>query len=85
MEALLSSSKVSCKVIRNNQTVLVDSAELVPGDIVLLEAGDKVMADMRLLSDSNAFADESLLTGESLPSQKDSDYISLEKTTVADQ
>jgi magnesium-transporting ATPase (P-type) len=51
----------------------------------MLEAGDKIMADIQLLSDNEAFADESLLTGESLPAQKDSDYISSPKTVIADR
>lgn len=85
MEALLSSSIVECKVIRNNQTLLIPSSDLVPGDVVVLEAGDKIMSDMRLLSDNECYVDESLLTGESVPVQKDSDYMSSEKTVVADQ
>jgi len=85
MEALLSSSIVECKVIRNNQTILIPSAELVPGDVVVLEAGDKIMSDMRLLSDNECYVDESLLTGESVSVQKDSDYTSSEKTIIADQ
>ena len=58
------------KVRRNGTTAEVDAADLVPGDIVALEAGDLVPADGRLISASSFEVDESALTGESTPSQK---------------
>lgn len=58
--------KVKTKVIRNNEELEVDSEDIVIGDIVLLESGNKVSADLRILSCSNLQIDESVLTGESV-------------------
>jgi Ca2+-transporting ATPase len=60
----------SARVVRDRQGQLVNTDRLVPGDIVLLESGDKVPADLRLLEAQNFSVDESLLTGESLPRSK---------------
>ncbi len=60
------------RVIRDNKRITVDGEELVPGDIVLLEAGDKVPADLRLLSAHSASVQEAILTGESVPVEKQS-------------
>ena len=57
--------KVCVKVIRNGKQVEIDSSELVLGDIVVLESGDKIPADIRLIEVSNLIVDESILTGES--------------------
>jgi len=70
MEALLRITEVRTRVRRDGQVREVDAHELVPGDIVILEAGDIVTADLRLVSASNLFCDESLLTGESTPVPK---------------
>ena len=61
-----------CRVLREGDTYEVNAEELVPGDIVLLESGDKIPADLRLLVCNDLEADESLLTGESLPVLKNS-------------
>ncbi|TVQ52051.1 MAG: cation-transporting P-type ATPase [Spirulina sp. DLM2.Bin59] len=58
-------------VIREGQTLRIPSRDLVPGDLVLLSSGDKVPADLRLMSLRNLQVDESALTGESVPVQKD--------------
>ncbi|QQR49744.1 cation-transporting P-type ATPase [bacterium] len=58
------------KVLRDGQEVLVDSALLVPGDIVFLEPGDLITADMRLIDMQHLMVDESSLTGESVPVEK---------------
>ena len=65
-------------VRRDGSKRRVHSERLVPGDIVLLQSGDRVPADLRLLQVRNLHADESALTGESLPAAKDSAPLSLE-------
>lgn len=66
------------KVIRNGKLVEIDSAELVVGDLIVLEEGAVVGADARIIETYNLFSDESSLTGESLPSQKNSKQIESE-------
>ncbi|WP_396434650.1 cation-transporting P-type ATPase [Limnohabitans sp.] len=57
-------------VLRDGQRVTLDGADLVPGDIVLLEAGDKVPADLRVIEARGLAAQEAILTGESVPVEK---------------
>ena len=71
LEALKTLSAPKAKVWREGTVVEVPAAELVPGDLVLLEAGDFVPADARLLETVEFRADESALTGESVPVEKD--------------
>lgn len=66
---------VSVKVIRNNKEIEIDIEELVPGDLVCLESGDKISADMRIIESHNLTVDESILTGESIPISKDNKII----------
>ncbi|MCP9887625.1 HAD-IC family P-type ATPase [Cyanobium sp. ATX 6A2] len=68
--ALARSVRTQVEVIRGGEPRRLDSVELVPGDLVLLEAGNKVPADLRLLQGRNLQIDESALTGESLPVAK---------------
>jgi len=63
------------KVIRNGQQVEISSAELVPGDIIVLSTGDKVTADCRIIEAYELEVDESLITGESTPVKKTSERI----------
>ncbi|MEF8870751.1 MAG: HAD-IC family P-type ATPase [Haloarculaceae archaeon] len=72
-------------VIRDGETVEVDSAEVVPGDILLLESGFRVPADVRLLDAQNLAVDESALTGESEPVEKDADWETSEELGVGDR
>jgi len=76
--------KIKTRVIRDNLKIEVDSEELVPGDIVLLESGDKVPADIRLLEAHNLQLDESFLTGESIAVPKNIEIVS-DNTPITDQ
>lgn len=74
------------KVIRDGNTLLLGQKDIVVGDIVLLATGDRVPADGRLLNSSGMAADESALTGESLPAKKDAELLILdEKTPLAER
>mgnify|MGYP005769183679 FL=1 len=77
--------KTIVKVVRNGVVLNVDSTELVPGDIVEMEAGNIVMADIRLLESNNFSCDESSLTGESLPVEKDADLVLNKATPLAER
>jgi len=70
--ALAKSVATEATVLRNGQKQVVSSSELVPGDLVLLSSGDKVSADLRLIEVRDLQVDESALTGESVPVQKQS-------------
>lgn len=83
--ALQSLLKISTRVRRNQSAQERDAEELVPGDIVLLESGDKVAADLRLLNTNNLSIDESFLTGESVASTKTSDVVPGERVPVSDR
>ncbi len=71
LEALKNMSAPHSRVLRDGEERVVDSADLVPGDIIHLEAGDFVPADARLIRSTNLKCEESALTGESVPSEKD--------------
>lgn len=85
LEALKKMSSPSCKVIRNGKVDQIPSNELVVGDIILVEAGDFVPADARLIDAVNLQVDESALTGESLPVHKHSDVITDDVTALGDR
>jgi Ca2+-transporting ATPase len=78
MEALRKVGKITTKVLRDGKQGIIDSDELVPGDIVLFEAGDIVSADIRLIEVSRLTIDESALTGESVPVEKHNNLINKE-------
>ena len=71
LDALKNMSAPHARVIRGGVETIIDAAQLVPGDIVRLEAGDFVPADCRLLQSAGLKSEESALTGESVPSEKD--------------
>jgi len=65
-ESLSNLIKVKCKVLRDGKEIEIDSSDLVIGDIVLLESGNKISADLRIIECHNLQIDESILTGESV-------------------
>ena len=69
---------VQADVRRDGGWERVDAEQLVPGDVVRLRAGDKVPADLRLIAASNLQAEESALTGESVPTSKDADVVAVD-------
>ncbi|MDR1869000.1 MAG: calcium-translocating P-type ATPase, PMCA-type [Treponema sp.] len=74
------------KALRNGNAVMLNQRDIVCGDILLLSTGDKIPADGRLLESNELSADESALTGESVPAKKDSDCaITDEKTPLAER
>ena len=73
LDALKSLSAPHARVIREGQEQVIDAKLLVPGDIIKLEAGDFIPADARLISSSSLKSEESALTGESVPSEKDAE------------
>ncbi len=85
LEALQSLSALNARVIRNGKEEKIDAATLVTGDIILLEAGDFVPADARLLISSSLKSEESALTGESVPSEKNADAIVEENAPIGDR
>lgn len=78
LDSLKSLSSPSAKVIRNGQTLEIPSAQVVPGDLIALEAGDLAVADGRLLECHNLQVNESSLTGESLAVEKQAEAMETE-------
>jgi len=72
-------------VIRNGRQARIKATQLVPGDIVLLESGDHIPADLRLTMVTNLKIQEAILTGESVPVEKKSDLIDKENVSLGDQ
>lgn len=85
LEALRKMIVVECTVIRDGEHTILPSRELVPGDVVIMEGGDKVPADLRLFYIKDANADEAALTGESMPVKKSTDAISRPNLSPGDQ
>ena len=73
------------KVLRGGEPQLIPQKDIVIGDILLIETGDKIVADGRLISGNDLSADESALTGESLPVKKDATFTCQENTPVAER
>ena len=85
LEALQKLSSHVAKVIRDGKIEVVQSRDLVPGDIVVLDTGDYVPADIRLIEAVNLKSQEASLTGESVPVDKDSEVIADEKVGIGDR
>ncbi len=85
MQALKNMTKPYCKVLRNKRSCKVKTEDLVLGDIVLLEAGDIVPADLRLIESNSLKIEESALTGESVAVEKDCNMILQEGAGLGDR
>ncbi len=85
LDALKSMSAPHARVLRDGKETVIDAALLVPGDVILLEAGDFVPADARLLQSVSLKSEESALTGESVPSEKDANAEVLENSPLGDR
>ncbi len=84
LEALKKIAAPTAKVRRNGKIINIKSEEVVPGDIVILEAGNYVPADARLIKTSNLKVEESSLTGETVPVQKDEKVVLKENIPIGD-
>ncbi|MBQ6168633.1 MAG: cation-translocating P-type ATPase [Ruminococcus sp.] len=85
IEALQAMSAAQSKVYRSGELIVIPSSDLVPGDVITLEAGDNVPADCRILEAAALKAEESALTGESVPSEKESRVLEGEDVPLGDR
>ena len=85
LEALQKMSAPNARVIRDGEEKVVKASELVPGDIIIVEAGSFVPADARLIESASLQSEESALTGESVPSEKDANAIVEENAPLGDR
>lgn len=85
LDALQGLSAPHARVIRNGTEQIIAASELVPGDIIRLEAGDFVPADARLIRSVGLKSEESALTGESVPSEKDAAAVVAERAALGDR
>jgi Ca2+-transporting ATPase len=85
LDALKSLSAPHARVIRGGEEKVIDAVELVPGDIIHLEAGDFIPADARLIRSVSLKSEESALTGASVPSEKDASVVVDEKAPLGDR
>ena len=84
IEALRKLSTPHARVVRGGKSRVIDSTGLVPGDLVQLEAGDLVPADLRIFRSQGCRAEESALTGESVPVEKSGEILCGEKAAIGD-
>ncbi len=85
LDALKSMSAPHARVIRDGEERIIDASALVPGDIIKLEAGDFIPADARLLQSVSLKSEESALTGESVPAEKDAAAVIAEDAPLGDR
>ena len=84
LDSIRNMLSAEARTLRGGNTRMIPAEQLVPGDVVLLESGDKVPADLRLADVKNLRTEEAALTGESVPADKSTDPVS-EKATVGDR
>lgn len=85
VEALAKLASKKVKVVRDGSKVDVDAKELVPGDIVIIESGLKIPADLRIIESNNLRINESVLTGESVPKGKHSEALRDHELSISDR
>lgn len=85
LEALQKMTSATCKVYRDNSLQTIDTKDLVVGDIIYVEAGDSIPADARIIECSNLKIEEAALTGESVPVNKNADYIEEDDIPLGDR
>jgi len=84
LDSIRNMLSAEARTVRGGETRMIPAEQLVPGDIVLLESGDKIPADLRLIEAKNLRAEEAALTGESVPAEKSADAVSA-NATVGDR
>src|SRR5262245_32275645 len=84
LDSIRNMLSAEARTVRGGETRIIPAEELVPGDVVLLESGDKVPADLRLTDVKNVRTEEAALTGESVPTDKSTDPVSA-NATVGDR
>ena len=85
IEALKHMNAPACKVVRNGEIRVIASKDLVPGDVIVLEAGDAVPADGRILECVSLKVEESALSGESLPVEKQTEALQEDNPPLGDR
>lgn len=85
LDALKNLSAPHARVLRDGKETVIDASELVPGDIIRLEAGDFIPADARLIQSASLKSEESALTGESIPAEKDAQAVIAEDAPLGDR
>ncbi|WP_240417470.1 calcium-translocating P-type ATPase, SERCA-type [Paenibacillus periandrae] len=85
LRALKELSAPNARVLRDETILQIPARELVPGDIVLLESGDRIPADLRFIETNSLYAEESALTGESVPVNKHTEALKGDEVSLGDQ
>src|SRR5262245_53260600 len=84
LDSIRNMLSAEARTVRSGETRMIPAEQLVPGDIVLVESGDKIPADLRLIDAKNLRTEEAALTGESVPSEKTTDAVPV-NATVGDR
>lgn len=85
LESLRNMTKLEALVVRDGREMMIEAEELVPGDLVIMDAGRQVPADLRLVQGANLKIEESALTGESVPVSKNSSFVAASEIPVGDR